>query len=179
MEKCWHMSWKMGIWNRKGWRKAKRWIRGYLKREWSEWNDVKGWQVGVRRGGRLCVWHESVCLGHTRSGLFSPFLCLGDADRERRSLSEFSIHSDLHLYTVLSYPLVQEETLEDSETGRQSRHRGGETKRLREGNWQKVRLREIRAEEEGGNNSLLEERVMRSSHYCDKPKIKDLSRANC
>lgn len=44
------------------------------------------------------------------------------------------------LDTVLSHPRVKNETVEDSERGEQSRQRGGEMKRLKGGNWQKVRM---------------------------------------
>lgn len=76
-------------WESKRRRKAKRW-ETVLAKERVKWMRIRVkecWRLERKksewRGGRVCVWHESVCLCHTGSGLFSPLLRPGDANPGR------------------------------------------------------------------------------------------------
>lgn len=114
------------------------------------------------RGGRVCVWHESVCLCHTGLGIFSPLLCLGDANWRRSPNLAFRptcISTQFCLVLVLKtrrWRTVREESEADA-----TRNEKIERRKPAESQTVWLRRGEIRAGEKEKKNCKIERKKER------------------
>lgn len=121
-------------------------------------------QKGEWRGGRVCVWHDSVCLCHPGSGLFSPLPCLDDANRPNLNLA-FTPTRILTQFCLIL--LLKVRPWRTARGGEQSRRTGGrneevETRKLAESQTVWLRRDESRAGWGGDKKTQLSKRGKRT-----------------